>query len=480
MKRKIVYLSFIAPFLALIVVSCSENSNDPTPQRLDPVITEVGKPVGTASSSSIGPQGGFLHSDDGKLTVSIPADALTAATTISIQPITNEGPLGVGLAYRLQPEGVTFKKPVTLTFHYDDNQVAGIPADFFWIITQAGNGSWNAMLKSVVDLGHKTVSTETTHFSDWALGRFINLALEPSASTIQKGSSVELRVAGFVRDQAIPEDEELAPLVPITGDGEGLTPLTPIPPIESRLMDFKVKQWTLNGLGAPISNSNGSLNATKNKATYKAPNTKPSTNPVAVSVTLESNNKEGRKSSYMLTSSISVVDSDLYLLLKVDGQTYEYFQYGINGAIPPDPNNMWMTSCSQDDDTFVIGAGLYTPSEVKLVFVFQADNVFEGTKVLNCFNNGGYDDMEFLPVVGGESFNLRYVERTPTDNNRCELESRCSDMALTLVTYKNEANSIVTGYFSGKLYYDPDDYHDQCKTSVAHTVEGEFRLVLLK
>src|SRR5690606_34997385 len=117
-----------------------------------------------------------------------------------------------------------------------------------------------------------------------------------------------------------------------------------------------------NGLGAPISNSNGSLNATKNKATYKAPNTKPSTNPVAVSVTLESNNKEGRKSSYMLTSSISVVDSDLYLLLKVDGQTYEYFQYGINGAIPPDPNNMWMTNCSQDDDTFVIGAGLYTPS----------------------------------------------------------------------------------------------------------------------
>ena len=111
----------------------------------------------------------------------------------------------------LQPEGLTFAKPVELKFHYDGQLLKNTPEDFLWIVTQAGDGSWNAMLKSVVDTGAKTVTIKTAHFSDWALGRFIDLSLNPSSSTLSKGQSVTLIVAGFVRDNTLQEDDELGP-----------------------------------------------------------------------------------------------------------------------------------------------------------------------------------------------------------------------------------------------------------------------------
>ena len=475
-------LLLLAVFLltAGVIISCGDHNGEPAPQSTDPIITAMGTPVGTASNATIGTTGGTLQSADGKLTVIIPTGALSSSTTISIQPISNEGPLGVGFGYRLQPEGINFSKPVTLKFHYDEQLLKGIPADFLWIVTQTSSGSWNALLKSVVDPDTKTVTIETTHFSDWALGRFIDLSLTPSASTIQKGQSVELRVAGFVRDKALPDNEELVPLAPITGDFDALTPLTPIPPVESRLMDFKIKGWTLNGASAPVSNSNGSLTASKNNATYTSPNKKPTTNPVAVSVTLESNNKEGQKSSYMLTSSISVVDSDLYLLLKIDGQSYEYFQYGLNGTVPPDPNNVWLVNCGLDDDNVLgIVAGLYINSiDIKYAFGLQIENPSEGTRALTCSLSDGMDDMEFVPALGGRSLNIYNVKRKIV-NDACDYEERCGDASSTFLTYTGNSNSIVWGYFSGKLYEDKPDYNDQCKSADEHTVEGEFRLVLI-
>ncbi len=100
---------------------------------------------------------------------------MNATRVITIEPITNHVSLAVGGGYRLGPEGTTFSQPVTLTFKYTDGMLGDKPAETLWITTQNNDGSWSANIRSVVDVTAKTVTAKTTHFSDWALGRFIDL-----------------------------------------------------------------------------------------------------------------------------------------------------------------------------------------------------------------------------------------------------------------------------------------------------------------
>jgi hypothetical protein len=461
----------------MLIISC-EKSNNPEPQSTTPVKTATGTPTGTVAVATIGTSGGSLVSADGKLTVNIPAGALASATEISIQPLTNEAPLGMGAAYRLSPEGLTFAEPVQLVFHYDDNILKQSSDDFLWIVTQATDGSWNAMLKSVPDKNAKTVTIETTHFSDWALGRFIDFVLNPAYSIVKKGQSVQLRLSGFVRDKAISDDDELAPLIPITGDGDGLTPLTPIPPIESRYVSFKVKQWTMNGAAAPVSNSNGALSATGNSATYTAPGKKPSTNPVAISVQVETSNKEGSKATFLITSNISVVDTDLYLLVKVDGQEFEYYEYGLNGSVPPDPNNFELVNCGLDEGRLEIVAAFYNSAmNPKNIFELTFANPAETSRNLIGFNLEGDDNMFFTPEQG-TGYDIDYTKRTKNQYDVCELENLCGSIAVTLTTY-NGSNTVVRGYFSGTLYEDKPGYANDCKMADTHSISGEFNLMLV-
>jgi hypothetical protein len=50
----------------------------------------VGTPNGAAVTKTIGAAGGELASSDGRLTVQVPAGALSAETSLSIQPVTSE------------------------------------------------------------------------------------------------------------------------------------------------------------------------------------------------------------------------------------------------------------------------------------------------------------------------------------------------------------------------------------------------------
>ncbi|HYG18503.1 MAG TPA: hypothetical protein VD816_06220 [Ohtaekwangia sp.] len=480
MKRSSLNASAATLLLLLVtILSCSDSENDPTPQNTDPIITERGTAVGEAVTASVGASGGTIQSGDGKLTVTIPAGALTSNTTISIQSITNEGPQGIGLGYRLAPEGINFSQPVDLTFHYNDQLLNGVPEDFLWIITQASDGSWNAMLKSNIDTNAKTVSIRTTHFSDWTLGKFIDLTVTPAAKTLLVGQSVTLHVTGFLRDQNIRDDDELVPLIPIVGDGDGLTPLTPIPPVASRFMKFRIKEWTLNGVAAPVSNSSGSLTQSGNSTTYTAPGVKPSANPVAVTVSLEGDNKEGAKFGFMVTASITVVDTDLYLLLKIDGETYEYFQYGINAA-PPDINNFWLVGNGLSDNRWeMLAYQTINSTDVKNVFGLTFENPTEGTHAFTCYHNDGHDNMEFWHEPG-ESMVISYSKRELEEDGDCLTTFLCSDATITFLHYTGERNSEVTGYFSATLYEDKEGYGDQCKTPDVHTVEGEFRQILFQ
>lgn len=478
------YVCLVTSILVAVFFSrCSSDSDAPTPQRTDPIVTPVGEPAGGAVHTTIGQDGGVVASADGRLTVTIPAGALTTATDISIQPLSNEAPLGMGLGYRLGPEGTTFAKPVTLAFAYDDALLNGVPEDFLWIVTQAENGTWNAMLKSAVDPADHAVSVETTHFSDWAMGKFLDLALMPSSATLMKGQSLDLKVFGFVRDQPDEVDEDgleiLAPLVPIVDDGlDYLAPLTPIPPVESRFMEFRVKGWTLNGVAAPTSGANGKLSASNMHATYTAPTQKPSVNPVAVTVELEGSNKEAKKTKFLLTSNIKIIESDYYLLVTIDGTTYEYYQYGFNGSVPTDPNDVRIVNCGMDDDGVMALGGTYsTGSTLANSFVLAVEAPRVTTRSLVCHYEGGNDAVAWGQSEQSLGWSMDYTERTQKGDH-CDSEMKCGNISLTITKYDTKDKETV-GHFSGTIYADKESYDDECKTADEHTISGEFRLIVV-
>jgi hypothetical protein len=471
-----------AILLAGLFSGCGSDDSSPSPQPTDPIVTPAGAPAGDATHTTIGTSGGTVQSADGRLTITIPAGALTAATDVTIQPLSNEAPLGMGLGYRLGPEGTTFAAPVKLSFAYDDALLNGVPEDFLWIVTQAENGSWNAMLRSYVDAASHTVSVETTHFSDWAVGKFLDLALTPPSATIMKGQSIDLKVFGFLRDQPDEVDEDgleiLAPLVPIADDGlDYLAPLTPIPPVESRTMGFQVKGWTLNGTAAPTSGANGKLAASNLTATYTAPSQAPSRNPVAVTVELEGNNKEAKKTKFLLTSNIKVMESDYYLLVNIDGTTYEYYQYGFNGSVPADPNDVRIANCGMDDDGIMSFGGTHYKGGTTMLnsFALAVEGPAVGTRSLVCFNGGGNDEVVWSSGQS-QGWSMDYTERTKKQDY-CDYEMKCGGVQLTITKFDTQNDRETQGAFSGTIYADQDRYEDNCKTADEHTVSGEFRLI---
>jgi hypothetical protein len=85
--------------------------------------TAVGTPIGDSVTKTIDASGGTITSSDGVLQLTIPPGALSTPTVIGIQPVTNTIPKALYSGYSLTPNGQQFQKPVTLVFHYKDEDV---------------------------------------------------------------------------------------------------------------------------------------------------------------------------------------------------------------------------------------------------------------------------------------------------------------------------------------------------------------------
>ncbi|MFI5154177.1 MAG: hypothetical protein ACHQET_12630 [Chitinophagales bacterium] len=159
-----------------------------------PAITNVGTPVGNSVSQTIGPSGGSITSSNGAVQLTIPAGALSANTIITIQPVTNECPGGLGLGYDFLPNGTQFAKPATLSFQYGQEDSLNDP-NLFFIAYQDQDNSWNADLGGVnLDTATKRVSLDISHFTIYQIfaGMYINNS-NPS-SEYQRGDHSILNV----------------------------------------------------------------------------------------------------------------------------------------------------------------------------------------------------------------------------------------------------------------------------------------------
>jgi len=243
------------------------NEPPPPPVQRDPVTavaTEAGSPLDTAVTQAIGPAGGVLESADGTLRVEVPAGALIAEQTFSIQSISNNAHGKIGSAFRLGPEGVTFASPIRLTFNYTPDQVLGTAPQLLRVASQNRNGFWELHNAQQLDADEGTVSVNTTHFSDWSL--VAGAQLSPESATVKPGETVALSVVVCA---------------PVQTDDLLTTLLSECQP--STVIRNLVRNWSVNGVSGGDGHVGTVAVQDDRLAVYTAPASAPQSNPVAVS-----------------------------------------------------------------------------------------------------------------------------------------------------------------------------------------------------
>lgn len=184
----------LIPLVTLLAIApgCSWFSGKSADVEIVFPVTDVGTPQGEKLTRDIGPAGGTLASADGRFTLTIPQNALTETIAFSIQPITDKADGGLGLAYRLEPSGKTFKPPLQIAVKYDEKDLEGTIPEALSLAYQDQTGAWRAQNAAVLDNAAKTVTFSTTHFSDWLLLRTIGIS--PVKATVLVGEAVHIKV----------------------------------------------------------------------------------------------------------------------------------------------------------------------------------------------------------------------------------------------------------------------------------------------
>lgn len=463
----------VTSVMLLVCNSCSKEDGPIVDDPGSPIITEFGEPLGQANEVTIGPEGGTIHSSDGLLSVTIPQGALSGSTVITIQPVTNQAPLGLGNGYRLGPEGLTFENPVTLTFHYSEELLDSNPAEFLWIVFQEPDGSWKAMLESALNSDAKTVTVETSHFSDWSVGRFVDLTLNPVSKSVKKGEKVELAVTGFSNRETSIGDKTVQLVLKA-----GKLDIFWLKRLGLETINWKVVEWTLNGVKSPVSNNFGNLQSKEYTASYTAPSNVPESNVVAVTVELETTNSEGIISTFYLTSKITIYESDLYLMVEFRGQTYIYYQYGFDGTEIKDPNSFSMAVCGLTDHQLNLGGITFVNGEVIDAIEIYFDQPSKGSRGITGIGDNGNDQLDFSITNPFTYYNLTQENRKK-EGEACYLETNeTNHVTMTLSKYTGASLSEVEGSFRGTLYYSDENYQADCISSTPYPISGSFKLLL--
>ncbi|OQP64049.1 hypothetical protein A3860_21800 [Niastella vici] len=313
-----------------------------------PIVQGLATPVGTSKgqgvTKQIGAAGGSITSADQKITISVPAGAVSGNTTIGIEPITNTNIAGIGTAYRLTPHGQHFDKPVSITFSWAAHADTIGLLQTLGLAYQMDNGIWKFVGSNSFDKGNQTVTFNTTHFSDWSLMNEVSLA--PYHADLNPGEKQTIAALLF---SSVDEDDDLfIPLKSTTGmyDEPGYPVGNPVP-----LPNEYVKQWHLNGPG-----SLATIRPTV--VEYTAPGS--ANNYATAAVSLELKAPDEYPGQYLLVSNINIIGGS-FVELSIGGATPVTFP-----ATPVVKNgNQYMLANPQDEGggyfllTWIDGIGIH-------------------------------------------------------------------------------------------------------------------------
>lgn len=123
--------------------------------------------AGCENSGHMGPQGGEMHSEDGRLTLSVPEGALAASVDLEI--VDPEGALphgSVGLSYEVRPLGTGFRLPATVTFELEESDIEGFGN--LAVICEK-EGQWYYMPNITLDREDMTLSASALYATRYAV-----------------------------------------------------------------------------------------------------------------------------------------------------------------------------------------------------------------------------------------------------------------------------------------------------------------------
>lgn len=186
---KKIIISFLL-FSTMIVCAQKDTSQLKSHEPTDS--TGFGIPDGKLVSKEIGTAGGTIASDDGRVELIFPAGSLPLAKTISIQPTTNPVFQGAGKAYRFEPSGIQFKKPVQVIFRYSDAEAEVCPPDVMGFSLQDDNGRWTPFDFDTWDSTAKTLKGSLPHFSGFTAVN--DLMIYPKKPAVAVNGIVEVLV----------------------------------------------------------------------------------------------------------------------------------------------------------------------------------------------------------------------------------------------------------------------------------------------
>ncbi len=234
-------------------------------------ITAVGTPIGNPVTKTIGSTGGTISSDDGRMDLIIPPGALTSDVAITIQPITNECPGGLGAGYDFLPNGTKFSTPATLIFHYADSDVNGTDPDLIYFATQDSTRAWDVDIEKDVDTVAKTISFDVNHFSGKGFLKGLTINAAGGKLDYQESETGTLTLQQYVKDPELAGD-------PQSTDDDDLPPL----PVSKPIPTQQVASWTVVG-----GSQNGTISGSGNQVTYTAPANISTDKTIQVSVTVK-------------------------------------------------------------------------------------------------------------------------------------------------------------------------------------------------
>lgn len=237
----------------LAAVACAV----PTPAP-EPAVTPRGTAAGPAVSAQLGPAGGRLATADGRLALEVPPGALAELRTITLTPVLNFAPGGLGLAYDAAPDGLEFSQPVRLVFTPSAADRRLLETNGMGVAWQRADGQWE-WLESVRT--GETVSAQSTHFTNYSL--VPGALLSPGAAFVKERQSLALEVVTCTQSR-----ETSAPLYECDSS---LTPLS------------AMEEWSVNGVPGGDATV-GTVAGAGAMAIYTAPARRPSPSTVAVTV----------------------------------------------------------------------------------------------------------------------------------------------------------------------------------------------------
>jgi hypothetical protein len=229
--------------------------------------TAAGISSGAPETKTIGAAGGTLSLLDGRLELTVPAGALASDVILSAQPITNTAFGGLGTGYRLEPNGTTFTKPITLMFKAGADDLSKVSIEGMGMAFQDAEGYWNRLPGATFDAAANTLSVMTDHFTDYA--PVAVTLLQPLAKTVKPGESVQLELSSCYP-------------VKVSTDPNGWRGYhcdNYLGVLES------AKEWYVNGITGGDATV-GTIKGISDTARYSAPNKPPSPSTVNASVKL--------------------------------------------------------------------------------------------------------------------------------------------------------------------------------------------------